>query len=570
MWMHPKRSLLALSVALLTLGAGIAGYSRPKNEKPRVLLFLSTDCPVAAQYTPRLHALYQKYSEQGVTFEAIFPNDLETKPSIQAYMDDRQYKFGYQIDLGATEAKKLGVRTVPTVVVLDASGHKVYLGAIDDNPDTSLVKHSYLDAALASTLNGQAPATRTAVGPGCALMPSSMPPTQGLVNYAAHVKPILDKHCISCHQPGEVAPFSLLGYANAKKWAPNIATFTHNRQMPPWKAIHGYGDFKNDNYLSESEITTLDEWNNAGAPKGKLISDESDANVHVAKEWKLGEPDLVVSPTKPFIVAPDGPDIYRNFVFKNDSEETKYVNGMDVHPGNRAIVHHVVVFVDKSGYSEKLLSSNRDGQEGYVSSGAGPGFFPDTSFGGWVPGTVARKSPEGTAFLLKPHSYIVVQVHYHKNGKPEQDQTKVGFYFAREKPAHIMDVAWLVNPGIRIPAGDAHHTEHLTFTAPMDMTIYGVMPHMHLLGKEMRATVTYPDGRTEPLVYVKDWDFNWQLSYAYKEPLKLPKGSKVSVEAVYDNSAGNPKNPNSPPKAVHWGEETTDEMMIMVAAYTRG
>jgi mono/diheme cytochrome c family protein len=563
--MRMKTSLFVglLGCALLALGMSSRGASTSKG---KLLLFLSTDCPVSARYTSRINDLYSLRKEQ-LSFEALFPNDLETNPSVAAYMADRGYRFPHAIDLGAVQAKRLKVSLVPTAVLLDGQDRIVYEGPIDDNPDTSLVHQRYLDKAIAALIAGKAPATRAAKGPGCLLMPSAVPPAANSVTYAQHVKPIVDAHCISCHRPGEVAPFSLIGYRNAKKWAPMIAFATSKRQMPPWKAIHGYGEFARENVLSETELEILKRWNDAGAPRGKLTRDDDDASP--APEWALGTPDLIVAPSKPYHLAADGGDVYRNFVVKNDSSETRYVSAMDVKPGDRKVVHHVVVFVDGTGAAERLNHENTDGQEGYTSSGGGPGFMPETSFGGWVPGSRPARSPEGTAFLLKPKTAVVVQVHYHKNGKEATDLTRVGLYFDKQPPKHVMQIAWMLNTIIDIPAGDSHHKEHLTYHVPADITLYGVMPHMHLLGKSMKAEVTYPDGRKEPLIYVDSWDFQWQLSYAYKAPLKLPKGSLINIDAVFDNSENNPNNPSKPPKEVGWGEQTTDEMFLLVGAYSR-
>src|SRR5437588_9462066 len=206
------------------LALGMLAQSRTAPSiKVTVLLFLSTDCPISAKYTSRINALYQTFASKGVRFEAVFPNDLETQPSVRAYMSDRHYDFPFAIDLGAQRAKKLHVRVVPTAVLLNANNKVAYEGAIDDNSDISATKHAYLAEAIAAELSGSTPTVSKTEGKGCVLMPSSTPPETGAVNYAAHVMPILEKHCIQCHRPGEVAPFSLVGYANAKKWAPMIA-----------------------------------------------------------------------------------------------------------------------------------------------------------------------------------------------------------------------------------------------------------------------------------------------------------------------------------------------------------
>jgi len=566
--MRKTRPALILLAAAVCLALGVVSRSRSApRAKATVLLFLSTDCPISARYTSRINALYDQYSAQGVQFEALFPNDLETQPSIRVYMAERNYRFPFAIDLGAQRAKKLRVKTVPTAVVLNARGNVAYEGAIDDNPDVTAAQHRYLFDAIAAELSDSEPIVKKTEGKGCVLMPSSTPPATGAVNYATHVMPILENHCIQCHRPGEVAPFSLVGYANAKKWAPMIANVTGNRQMPPWKAIHGYGEFAFDNSLSETEIETLHRWSEAGATKGRLETDVT-APPPPTSEWRLGKPDMVLALDQPFKVGADGPDVYRNFVFRTHFNEPMYVSAMDLKPGNRKIVHHAILFVDKSGYSSKLEQKQDDGQAGYTTSGGGPGFFPDTSFGGWVPGSTVRPLPPDLGYLLKPGANLVLQVHYHRDGKPEEDLTKVALYFTKGKPREILTLTWLVNPGIRIPAGDASHAEHIAYTLPWDTTIYGAMPHMHLLGRSMKATLQYPDGTTQPLIYVNDWDFNWQISYVLKQPLEVPKGTKISIDAVYDNSPTNSRNPNRPPRDVSWGEQTTDEMMVLVLANT--
>jgi hypothetical protein len=275
---------------------------------------------------------------------------------------------------------------------------------------------------------------------------------------------------------------------------------------------------------------------------------------------------MILEPSKPYKLAADGADVYRNYVIHTHFKETRYVAGMDVKPGNRRVVHHVIAFVDAGTKSDQLLAAETDGQEGYTGSGGGPGFFPDTTLGGWVPGSRARLATGGLAYRLKPGANIVIQVHYHKDGRPEEDLTKAGLYFAKETPKKVLDVTWLINPMIKIPAGDAHHTEHLSFHIHRDITAYGLTPHMHLLGKSMKADVVFPDGHRQPLVFVNDWDFNWQLFYAFKQPIKIPAGSVIEAEATYDNSTNNPRNPNSPPRMVRWGEETTDEMFVIVLA----
>lgn len=383
--------------------------------------------------------------------------------------------------------------------------------------------------------------------------------------YAEHVAPILNNHCVQCHRPGEVAPFSLLGYDNAKKWAAMTSVVTHSKQMPPWKAKTGYGEFADDIQLSPEQIQILKLWNDQGAPRGDRAKEPKPPAF--SSEWALGKPDMIVSQKTPYPITPEGTDEYRNFVIPTNFKEPMWVKAMDVKPGNPRVVHHVIMFLDNTGQSEKMEARTKDGREGYETFG-GVGFVPNGSFGGWAPGLRARKLPVGKAFKLEPGARLVMQVHYNKTGKPETDQTKVGLYFAKEPVEQKVELAWLFNILLNIPAGAKDHKQVYTQTIPADITVYAVMPHMHLLGKEMKAWVERPDKTITPLIHVQNWDFNWQLNYLYKEPVKIPKGSKVVVEAIYDNSADNPNNPSNPPQRVRVGERTTDEMQLLVAAYT--
>jgi hypothetical protein len=385
--------------------------------------------------------------------------------------------------------------------------------------------------------------------------------------YAKDIAPILNARCVTCHQPGQVAPFSLVGYDNARKWSTMVSTVASSRRMPPWKAVHGFGEFKGENRLENSEIDLINRWATAGAPRGdKRI--EPKASLSPNPEWTLGKPDLILQASKPFRLGAEGEDLYRNFVVRSSSKDPLWVTALDVLPGNRKVVHHVIVYLDSSHVSDKLAAQENDGQDGYTNSGGGVGFLPSGSLGGWAPGLAPRKTPEGTAFKVEPNSNFVIQVHYHRSGKEEVDLTKVGLYLSKQAPEKVMNLHWLFNFGVNIPAGEANYKLRREYTLPHAVTVYGAMPHMHLLGRSMKAWYELPDGTKKPIVYIDDWDFNWQFMYAMKEPLRLPAGTKEIVEATYDNSAKNPRNPNNPPRRVTWGEQTTDEMFLLISSYT--
>ncbi len=556
-----KAIIFVASAVAALVGALFA--SQPEKSKGTVLLFLSTDCPVAAQYTPRINALVKDHP--AFAFKAFFPNDLESRAGVDAYMKERDYAFPAELDLGAAQAKKLKVARVPTAVVLDGSGKRIYIGAIDNHKDSRLVKDSYLDEVLDSLAAGKPAKLSATEAFGCALMASAPVPPADKVNYAEHIAPLLNAHCIECHRPGEVAPFSLIGYEQAKKWAPMIASTTAAKKMPPWKAVLGYGEFLDENRLTETELATLKQWNASGAPRGNAKKEPKPPTF--AGEWTLGKPNMTLSQSRPYKLDGEGSDDYRNFVLPLHNKETLWVTGMDVRPGNKKVVHHVIAFIDTKGQGAKMAERTTDGKEGYSSFG-GVGFGPQGSLGGWAPGLRARHTPAGTAFEVPPNSSIIMQVHYHKNGKLEEDITRLGLYTTKETPEKSIRLAWIANPFFRLPPGAKAHPVKIEYKVSRDVTIHGAMPHMHLLGRTMKATVVYPDGSTKPLVYIDDWDFNWQMAYVLKQPMKLPFGSKIVVEGTYDNSDSNPNNPNNPPKTVTWGEETTDEMFLLVVPYT--
>lgn len=558
-----KLSLFALSAFAL----GAAALFQPAQPKGTVNLFLSTDCPMAMKYTSRINALHTQFGSD-FEFVAYFPNEMETLAAVQTYVKERGYTFTTKLDPAGAKAKSLGVTHVPEFVVTDTAGRVLYQGAFDDAAeDPARVKTPYLSRALEAIASGKTPTIAKTAASGCLLMAGGNAPAKPVVTYADHVANILNTRCLECHRPGEVAPFSLVGYENAKKWSQNILRATEAKRMPPWKAVPGFGEFAGENRLTEAELQTLRDWVDAGAPRGD--ADKEPTPPKFPEGWRLGEPDLTLKNEKPFNLEADGADVYRNFVFKTNFAEPRYVTAMDVRPGNKKVVHHVIAFVDVSGRAEKLEADTHDGQAGYTTFG-GPGFAPDTSFGGWAPGYRANPADPGMGFLLKPGATVVVQVHYHKSGKPEQDQTEIGLYFSKVPVTRVLELAWVAQPFLRIPAGEPAHTARLVYPIRMDATIYGVMPHMHLLGRSMKAEIEFPDGTRQPLIHVDDWDFRWQLGYQLKQPIKVPKGSKIVAEAVFDNSASNPHQPNNPPKDVRWGEDTTDEMFLLVVPFTRG
>ncbi len=386
------------------------------------------------------------------------------------------------------------------------------------------------------------------------------PPT---VTYAKDIAPILYQNCAGCHHAGEVAPFPLMSYQDAKPRAAFLAAVTQSRYMPPWKADRSVA-FADQRGLTDAQIALIQRWSAAGAPMGdpKAVPPAP----RFTSDWTLGPPDAAFVMPSLYHLSADGSDVYRCFVLHTHYAQDRWVTAMQVRPGDARIVHHVLVYVDTSGQAARLAAQTNDGQPGYTSFG-GIGFPPEGLLGGWAPGNGPHPLPPGVGLRLPRNADIVLQVHYHKDGKPEADLTRLGLYFAQgpvDKPLHI----WPLHAPLWIPAGDAHYTTQADLTVPADATLLEILPHMHLLGRTISVTATLPDGTTRPLVSIPDWDFNWQTTYVYQRPVALPRGTVLHLTATYDNSANNPRNPHVPPQTVTWGEQTTDEMCLAFLFYT--
>ncbi|HEX4145842.1 MAG TPA: hypothetical protein VHY91_20220 [Pirellulales bacterium] len=391
-----------------------------------------------------------------------------------------------------------------------------------------------------------------------AAAPSSA--TSPQVTYSQHVAPILWKHCAGCHRPGEVGPFSLLKYEDAAKRADFLASITAERRMPPWKAAEGYGQFADEHRLTPQEIDLIGRWAAAGAPQGNPA--DLPPPPKFVDGWQLGEPDLVLEMKDEFTVPAGGGDIYQCFVIPIPIDENKTVSAIEFRPGNRRIVHHCILYLDSNGAAR--AKDEKEPGQGYRSFG-GPGILPTGGLGGWAPGVTATKRlPEGVGKYLRKGSDLVMQIHYHPTGKVEKDRSRVGIYFAKTDAKILLGGLSIMSRGLNLPAGAAkHRVTAQCEPLPVDINALAVFPHMHLLGRQMKVFAQTPDGQQLPMVWVTDWDFNWQGSYVFATPLRIPKGSIIRLEAEYDNSANNPHNPNSPPKLVTWGEATTDEMCLL-------
>jgi tetratricopeptide (TPR) repeat protein/mono/diheme cytochrome c family protein len=385
---------------------------------------------------------------------------------------------------------------------------------------------------------------------------SAQRPAAEGVTYWRDVAPIILDHCGSCHHPNGAGPFSLVTYADARQHASQMAVATANRFMPPWKSEPGYGDFIGQQHLSDREIQTIQRWVSGGAIEGNR-SDLPSMPVW-SEGWQLGTPDLVVTLPEPFLLRPDGPDLSRIFVFRVPTATTHFVKGFEFRPGNSRVVHHANIRIDRTPASREL--DDQDPLPGYEGVRLHSAVYPDGHFLGWTPGQVAPLLPKGLAWTLTPGTDLVVEMHMVPTGKPETVQPSIGLYFSSDPPERIPEMLRLGRQSIDIPPGDNHYVETDSFVLPVDVEVQAVQPHAHYRARTVSGTAKLPDGTTKPLIYIKDWDFRWQHVYRYVEPIRLPKGTTLSMEFTFDNSSDNPRNPQQPPQRVTWGQWTNDEM----------
>lgn len=359
--------------------------------------------------------------------------------------------------------------------------------------------------------------------------------------YAKDVAPIMNQNCAGCHSPGQIGPMSLLNYDEVRPWVKSIQKHVEAKSMPPWHGDEGYGPFANDRSLSDDDRDTILQWAKIGAPLGNKADLPPAPKPVDNSGWKHGEPDVIYTLDE-ITVPGNSPDQFRDIRVKTDLGEDRWITGLDIKPGNSTVVHHVILW---------------EGEQ------VGQGWL-----GAWAAGATPDLFPEGTGRLLEDGATILADMHYHPSESDATDVTQVGLYFA-DNPDEIkkeLTNLWVMNTSFVIPAGDPNYEAASTHTFTQDSTILSVTPHMHYRGKNFNYTATYPDGTTEELLKVSNYDFNWQTVYWFEEPVAMPKGTRLDCVAHWDNSENNAFNPD-PTKTVTFGPESYDEMMIGFVDY---
>ncbi|MBI3411163.1 MAG: redoxin domain-containing protein [Planctomycetes bacterium] len=558
-----------------------------KGKKATVVVFLSFECPVSNSYAQPLSDMASEYGKHGVQFIGITTNQEESSADVAKHVKEFNINFPVYRDAKLAAADAFKAEITPEVFVLDADAVLRYRGRIDDSYSERLKKHprvtkENLKQVLGEVLSGRPVSETATVAVGCPIQRQDKTAAKaGEVTYYRDVAPILQKNCQQCHRPGEVGPFSLMNYRQAVNWAEDIKSYTQKELMPPWKPSDGPA-FHNERRLSQKDIDTLAAWAENGTPEGDPKDAPPPRNFPVG--WQLGTPDLILSAEDDFLLGPTGRDVFRCFVLPTNLGEDKYVTAVELRPSNPRIVHHVLLFIDSKGQAKKLEQAAKekkpdadhpddnkyDRGPGY-SVAMGVGFLPQGGLSGWAPGQMPRFLPEGSGYLLPKNSDVVMQIHYHRDGRAEKDRTQIGLYFAKKKVDRPFQGGVIAGGGgtgalgrfFVIPAGNERfHLQGDSF-ATADFTLHNIMPHMHMLGKEVTVTTYPPDGPPKTLVGIKEWDYNWQETYIFKEPIHIKAGTRLHVDAYYDNSANNPNNPNSPPRPVTFGEQTFNEMCFV-------
>jgi len=517
------------------------------DAKGYVIAFLGTECPLAKLYGPRLQKIADDFRDRGIDVIGVNSNQQDSNTEIGAYVRHHAISFPMAKDAGNKVADLLQAERTPEVFLLDANRQVRYRGRVDDQYVVGIQREKAdredLRMAIEDLLAGRAVEVSRTQALGCLIGRVRKPDENSPVTYSNQIARIFQKRCEECHRPGEIAPFTLQSYDDAVGWGEMIAEVVDNRRMPPWTADAPHGVFSNDRSLPDDERQQILTWVKHGCPQGD--PKELPAPVAFIDGWQLSKaPEAVFAMRdKPFAVPADaGPEgvRYQNFWVDPKFAEDKWIREIEVQPGNRAVVHHIIVYVHPGG---------RDGKEQFLSA--------------YVPGLRSRPIKDGIAKKIPAGSHFRFQVHYTPIGTPQEDTSRVGMNFADPKTVtHQIITTEVANPRFELkPNTDNQVVTAKSKSSPVPLQLVSMSPHMHLRGKAFKYDMQFPDGTSKTLLNVPRYDFNWQGPYILAEPLDVPAGATLHCTAVFDNSDKNLANPN-PSETVRWGDQSWEEMMI--------
>jgi len=522
--------------------------------KLTVVAFLGTECPLAKLYAPRLAELAKQYSLRGVAFFGVVSNQQDSVTELAAFARIHGVEFPLVKDLANAVADDFCAQRTPEVFVLDKDRVVCYRGRIDDQYGITPEGAGYqlpaprrrdLAEALEELLAGKSVSQPLTDVAGCRIGRVRQPDPTSDVTFSNQVSRILNANCVYCHRPSQIAPFSLTRYEEVVGWAEMILEVVDQGRMPPWHADPAVGHFANDARLSDADKATIRRWVQNGAPEGDPAQLPAPHEFH--ESWSIPTPDQVVYMSdEPFTIPAEGVVEYQEFVVDPGWTEDRWIAAIEPRPENRAVVHHILVFViPPKGYRFNVEGKLR------------------TEFlAAFAPGYRQTVLPEGTARFVPAASKLVFQMHYTPIGTQQQDRSCLGIKFADARQVRKeIAVGSAGNYVFRIPPQAPNHEVEAEYTFRRDSLLMALMPHMHLRGKDFRYVAHYPDGRSEDLLNVPRYDFGWQTLYQLAEPKVMPKGTRLHCVAHFDNSADNLNNPD-PSKEVAFGDQTWEEMMI--------
>lgn len=515
------------------------------SKKLVVVAFLGTECPLAKLYGPRLAELAGEFAERDVAFVGVASNVQDRLTEVAAYARRSNIAFPILLDSRQQAADAFRAERTPEVFVLDADRVVRYRGPVDDQYGIGIVRaepqRRHLAIALEELLAGEPVTVAEREPVGCIIGRRPQTAPHGDVTWSDQIVRIVHRRCVECHRDGEIAPFSLVSYADTLGWEQTIREVITDGRMPPWNANPKFGHFRSDARLTEEEKNLILTWIENGCPEGN--PDDLPPPPQFADGWRIPEPDREIHMRdEPFRVPAEGVVDYQYFEVDPGFDEDMYVSGVEARPGNPSVVHHIIAYLQPPDAKRKKELRHM--------------------LVGYAPGALPVRLNEGLAIRIPAGWKLLFELHYTPNGYEQQDRSYIGLKFVdKEQVRQLIDGHAILNSKFTIPPGADGHEVTAEWTADRDFRLLDMTPHMHLRGKSFRYEAFYPDGTREILLDVPRYDFNWQLSYELAEPKLIPKGTRLLCTARYDNSEENPNNPD-PTRAVGWGEQSWDEMMI--------
>jgi peroxiredoxin len=514
--------------------------------KAVVIMVQGNGCPIVRNALPTLDLVRNEYAQRGVAFLLLNANLQDERESIRREAEEYAIDFPILVDETQLVAESLGVVRTAEVFLIDPATWKlVYRGPVDDRLAYGAQKpeadHHYLADALNATIAGEPVAVAQVDAMGCLvnLPEQDRREMHAAISYAEQIAPLLIDRCVVCHRDGGVGPWSMSKYEMVRGFAPMIREVVRTKRMPPWHADPHHGSFVGERGISNEDAKLLVHWVEAGAPRGDgpdpLLSVDTEW-----PEWALGEPDLIVE-VPAFDVPASGVVDYLYPTVRNPLDHDVWVRAIEIAPGDRQVVHHVLASVDDP------QNPSRRGILG--------------NLGGYAPGKNAVPYPDDSGVLVRKGANFRFQMHYTPIGKPVTDVTRIGLYFHDEAPDNVLEQKVIYDTTLHIPANEKNYRGSIAHVFERDIMLYSLLPHAHLRGSAAKYTAHYPDGESEILLSVPRYDFNWQPLYALDPPKFLPQGTRVVLDMRWDNSAQNPRNPD-PDSDVFWGDQTWEEMNV--------